>query len=277
MAKCTMEPLLKRAQLGRYAVGAFNVHSLEGAQAIVAAAEEELSPVILQINQATIDYAGLEPIVAMVQAVADKAYVPVAINLDHCTHFPTAVQCMAEGFTAVMFDGSNMSLEQNINAVRQVVKVAQALGVDVEGEVGRIEGVEDDLTGSSSQYTDVDSAERFVKETGVCCLAVAIGTAHGVYRSEPRLDMQRLEQIAKNVKVPLVLHGGSGLPDEAVRETIGRGICKVNISTELKKAFISSLDISSDDPREALGAAREAMKRIVRHKIRVFGSSAKAS
>lgn len=277
MAICTMEPLLKRAQIGKYAVGAFNVHSLEGAQAIVAAAEEELSPVILQINQATIDYAGLKPIAAMVQAVASEARVPVAINLDHCTDFGTAVQCMAEGFTAVMFDGSSMSLEQNIDAVGQVVRIAKTLGVDVEGEVGRIGGVEDDLIVGDSCYTDVNSAEKFVRETGVCCLAVAVGTAHGVYRSEPRLDIQRLEEIARGVKVPLVLHGGSGLPDEAVKEAIARGICKVNVSTELKKAFVTSLDVSSDDPRKVLGATREAMKRIVRHKIRAFGSSAKAS
>ena len=284
MALVPVGPLLKKAREGRYAVGAFNCNNLEILQAIIAAAEAERSPVIIQASQGGLKYAGLEYITAMVQAAAAKAAVPVALNLDHGTSFEQAVRCIRAGFTAVMVDGSQLPFAENVELVRRVADVAHCVGVSVEGELGRIGGKEGDIVvaAAAAFLTDPDEACRFVQETGVDALAVAIGTAHGVYKGEQRLAFARLEEINRQVDVPLVLHGASGLSDEAIRQAIELGITKINIDTEIRQAFAQGVrevleeDPDEIDPRRILGPARERMQEVVQRKMRLFGCSRRA-
>ena len=284
MALVPVGPLLQKAREGRYAVGAFNCNNLEILQAIIAAAEAERSPVIIQASQGGLKYAGLEYITAMVQAAAAKAAVPVALNLDHGTSFEQAVRCIRAGFTAVMVDGSHLPFAENVELVRRVVDVAHCVGVSVEGELGRIGGKEDDIVVAAADafFTDADEARQFVAETGVDALAVAIGTAHGVYKGEPKLDFARLAKISRKVDVPLVLHGASGLSDEAISEAIQLGITKINIDTEIRQAFAQGVrevlakDPGEIDPRRILGPARERMQEVVQRKMRLFGCSRRA-
>lgn len=284
MKNITMQQLLGQAQKGRYAVGAFNVHTMEVAQAIVSAAEAENSPVILQINQGTIKYAGVEYIAAVAKTAQAVTKVPVVVHLDHGTTYEVMAQCIRHGFDSVMIDASKLPLEENIAMVRKVVELAHAADVAVEAELGKVGGVEDDIVVSAKEagLTDPAEAERFVEATGVDSLAVAIGTAHGVYSGEPHLDFELLAEIKKRVSIPLVLHGASGVPDEAVQKAIALGICKVNISTELKQPFAATLraqaaaDPSQIDPRKLLGPTREAMAQVVREKMRICGCAGKA-
>lgn len=276
--------LFAAAEEGGYAIGAFNVNNLESLTAIVAAAEGERSPVILQASQGAIKYAGLEYIVAMAAVAASRATVPIALNLDHGTSFSQAIQCIRAGFTAVMVDGSHLPLAENAVLVRRVVDVAHAVGVSVEAELGRIGGTEDDISVSEREvsFTDPETAARFAAETGCDALAVAIGTAHGVYKGEPRLDFERLAAIDRLVSVPLVLHGASGVPDDAIREAVRLGVRKVNIDTEIRLAFAGAVrralaaDETVYDPRVILGPARQAMEQVVREKIKLFGSAGRA-
>lgn len=284
MSLTTTSELLARARQGGYAVGAFNCNNMEIAQAIVAAAEEEKAPVILQASQGAIKYAGLKYATALMHLAAREAGVPVAVHLDHGTSFEQAVQCIAAGFTSVMIDGSRFPLKENISLTRRVVEVAGSVGASVEGELGKIGGTEDDITVSDREaaFTDPQEARQFVEETGIDSLAVAIGTAHGIYRGEPRLDFDRLRQIREVVDVPLVLHGSSGVPDQAIRQAIALGICKVNIDTNVRQAFVEGVREvlaarpEEIDPRKILGPAREKMQKVVAEKIRLFGSSSKA-
>lgn len=214
-----MKQLLDKAEKNNYAVGAFNCNNMEIIQAIIAAAEAENSPVIVQASQGAIKYAGLEYIVALAAIAAQKTHIPVALHLDHGTSFEQVMQCIAKGFTAVMIDGSKLPLEENIALTNKVLEVARACGVSVEAELGKIGGTEDDIYVSEKEalYTDPDEALAFVKATGVDALAIAIGTAHGQYKGEPKLDLPRLEKIKALIKIPIVLHGSSGVPDDAIR------------------------------------------------------------
>lgn len=284
MALVPAGPLLQKAREGRYAVGAFNCNNLEILQAIIAAAEAEQSPVIIQASQGGLKYAGLEYIAAMVQEAANTATVPVALNLDHGTSFEQAVRCIRAGFTAVMVDGSRLPFAENVELVRRVVDVAHCVGVSVEGELGRIGGKEDDIVVAKEDafFTDPNEACRFVEATGVDALAVAIGTAHGVYKGEPKLDFARLDEINKKVDVPLVLHGASGLSDESIRQAIQLGITKINIDTEIRQAFAQGVrevlakNPDEIDPRRILGPARDRMEAVVQGKMRLFGCSRRA-
>ncbi|WP_066634072.1 class II fructose-1,6-bisphosphate aldolase [Desulfolucanica intricata] len=284
MALVPIDVLLKKADAEGYAVGAFNCNNMEIVQAIAAAAEAEKAPVIMQASQGAIKYAGLEYITAMVRVAAENVSVPVALHIDHGTSFEQVMRCIRSGFSSVMFDGSKLPLEENIAMTKKVVDVARAVGVSVEAELGKIGGTEDDITVSDKEamFTDPKEAERFVKETEVDALAVAIGTAHGVYKGEPKLDFERLKAIKDLVKIPIVLHGSSGVPDEAIREAISLGVCKVNIDTNIREAFVNKTrevianNPKEIDPRKILGPAREAAIEIIREKIRLFGSSAKA-
>jgi len=276
--------ILRRAQSGGWAVGAFNCNNMEIVQAIIRAAEEESAPVILQASQGAIKYAGLDFIAAMARTAISQARVPVAIHLDHGTSFEQVVRCIRGGFTSVMIDGSHHPLAENIALTRRVVEVARAVDVSVEAELGRIGGTEDDISVSERDafFTDPEEAGLFVESTGVDSLAVAIGTAHGRYRGEPRLDFERLEHIRKAVNIPLVLHGSSGVPADAVRRAIALGVCKVNIDTDIRQSFTEAMrrvleaDPGEIDPRKVLGPAREAAVAVIREKIRIFGSSGKA-
>jgi len=284
LALVPVTDLLQRADREGYAVGAFNANNMEIVQAIIAAAEKEQAPVIMQASQGAIKYAGLEFITGMVKIAADAARVPVALHLDHGTDFDQVVKCIRSGFTSVMYDGSKLPLEENIAITNKVLEITRPIGVSVEAELGKIGGTEDDIHVSDREamYTDPEEARYFVEKTGVESLAIAIGTAHGQYKGEPQLDFARLEKIKKMVKIPIVLHGSSGVPDEAVRRAISLGVCKVNIDTNIREAFVWEMrrrieaDPTEIDPRKLLGPARDAAIAIIREKIRVFGSCGKA-
>ncbi len=284
MSLVSMAQLLLDAQQGQYAVGAFNCNNMEIVQAIVSAAEAEKSPVIVQASQGAIKYAGIEYIAAMTRLAAEKASVPVALHLDHGTSFAQIMSCVRNSFTSVMIDGSKLPLEENIALTNKVIEAVRPLGISVEAELGKIGGTEDDITVSEKEalFTDPAEAERFVSETKVDALAIAIGTAHGQYKGIPKLDFQRLTEIRKRVNVPIVLHGSSGVPDEAIQKAVSLGVCKVNIDTNIREAFVAAArKVMADhpqeiDPRKMLGPAREATVAIIREKIRLFGSSGKA-
>lgn len=284
MALVPMSLLLKQAQKGGYAVGAFNANNLEIVQGIVEAANELESPVILQASQGAIKYAGLDYIAAIVKTASEKVKVPVALHLDHGTSFEQAVQCIRAGFSAVMFDGSKHSFEDNISNTVAVVRVAKPAGVSVEAELGKIGGTEDDISVSDrdAMMTVPEEAQEFIERTGIDALAVAIGTAHGPYKGEPRLDFARLQKIRDLVNVPLVLHGASGVPEDAIQKAISIGICKINIDTDLRQAFTAAIkQVLAEkpgeiDPRKLLGPGREALKRVAKQKIQLFGSAGRA-
>jgi fructose-bisphosphate aldolase class II len=284
MALVSISNLLKKAQAGGYAVGAFNCNNMEIVQAIITAAEAEKSPVIMQASQGAIKYAGIEYITAMAKIAADKASVPVALHIDHGTSFNQVMLCIRNGFSSVMIDGSKLPFEENIELTKRVVAVAKAVGVSVEAELGKIGGTEDDIhvDEKDALFTNPQEAKDFAERTGVDALAIAIGTAHGQYKGVPELDFVRLEKIRSMISIPIVLHGSSGVPDEAIKKAIKLGVCKVNIDTNIREAFVQACrevlnkDAREIDPRNVLGPAREAVTEIIREKIRVFGSSGKA-
>lgn len=284
MAFVPVDDLLRDAEAGGYAVGAFNCNNMEIVQAIAAAAEAENAPVIMQASQGAIKYAGINYITIMAKLAAESVKVPVALHLDHGTSFEQCVQCIRSGFSSVMIDGSKHQLEDNIALTKRVLDVANSVGVSVEAELGKIGGTEDDIVVSERDafFTDPEEARYFVEKTGIKSLAISIGTAHGQYKGEPKLDFERLAKIKSMVKIPIVLHGSSGVPDEAIREAIKLGVRKVNIDTNIREAFTGAVRKVLDgnakeiDPRKALGPAREAAIEIIREKIRIFGSNGKA-
>ena len=283
MAFVTSRQLLSDAQKEGYAVGAFNVENMEMVQAVAAAAEELQAPVIMQTTPSTVKYADLAYFYANAKAAAESVSVPVVIHLDHGNSFELAMRALRTGYTSVMIDGSHGTFEENIAVSKAVADACHPSGVPVEAELGKVGGKEDDLEGGEGNpYTDPEEAGIFVEKTGVDSLAVAIGTAHGVYKGIPRLDVERLSEIREVVTIPLVLHGTSGVPDDAVRECIRRGICKVNYATDLRIAFSRGvkayLKENPDvfDPKKYGAAGREEVKRYVMDKIRVCGSDGKA-
>lgn len=278
----TAKQLMLDAQKGGYAIGAFNVENMEMVQAVVAAAEELRSPVIIQTTPSTLKYASPEMFYANVAAAAKAASVPVVMHLDHGSSFQLAMQAFRAGYTSIMIDGSHSSYEDNIAVTKAVVDACHPAGVPVEAELGKVGGKEDDLDGGDGGYTVPSEAADFVAKTGVDSLAVAIGTAHGVYKGTPKLDVERLSQIREVVSIPLVLHGTSGVPDDAVRECIRRGICKVNYATDLRIAFSTGLkeylakDPDAFDPKKYNALGREKVKEYVMSKILVCGSNGRA-
>ena len=235
----TTKEMLLDAQAGHYAVGAFNVESLEFVMAVIKAAEDKKSPVIMQTTPGTVKYANLDYFAAMCKVAADAASVPVAIHLDHGDGFDRCVQAMHAGYTSVMIDGSHVPFEDNIALTASVTKVATPLDIPVEAELGKVGGKEDDgpAVEGENPYTDPDEAEEFVARTGCGSLAVGVGTAHGVYKGTPHIEQGVLKEIRSRLEIPLVLHGTSGVPDDQVAEAIRNGICKVNYATELRQAF----------------------------------------
>lgn len=278
------QELLTAAEVGGYAVGAFNCNNMEIVQAIIGAAEEEQAPVIIQASQGALNYAGLNYITALVRAAAEQASVPVVLHLDHGIDFDQVVRCIRSGFTSVMIDGSRLPLEENIAITNKVLEMARPIGVTVEAELGKIGGTEDTVSVDvkDAVFTDPNEARYFVEKTGVDSLAIAIGTAHGKYQGVPCLDFKRLRKIREQVRVPIVLHGSSGVPDQAIREAISLGVRKVNIDTDIRQSFVSAARVFMEqhpheiDPRKILRPAREAAKKTIKEKIRLFGSSQKA-
>ena len=283
MALVTTKQLLLDAQKGGYAVGAFNVENMEMVQAVVAAAEELRSPVIMQTTPSTVKYANLNYFYENVKVAAQESSVPVVIHLDHGNSFELAMQAYRTGYTSIMIDGSHEGFEDNIALTSAVVKACHPGEVPIEAELGKVGGKEDDLDGGEGDpYTNPQEAAEFVERTGIDSLAVAIGTAHGVYKGVPKLDFSRLSEIRKAVSIPLVLHGTSGVPDEDVAECIKRGICKVNYATDLRIAFTKGVNQvlkenpDTIDPKKYNAKGREEVRKYVMHKMKICQSIAKA-
>ena len=276
--------MLKKAQKEHYAVGAFNAENMEMVQAIIEAAEELNSPVIIQTTPSTITYADTDMFFGMAYAKAKNAKVPVALHLDHGNSFELCDQALQSGYTSVMIDGSKLSFEENIDICKRVVEIAEKVNKPVEAELGTIGGKEDStvVLDKDALYTNPENAKEFVERTNIDSLAVAIGTAHGFYKGEPKLDFDRLEEIRKVVSIPLVLHGASGVPDESVIKAITLGVCKVNFATELRVAFtegvkeILTADDKVYDPKKYNKVGREKVKQLVMNKMKVCGSEGKA-
>ena len=272
--------MIKAAREGRYAVPAFNAENMEMVKAIVEAAERVSSPVMIQTTMPTVKYIGEETAVAMVKAAADRASVPVALHLDHCTSFEAVMRALRAGYTSVMFDGSKLPFEENAEITRRVVEAARPMGVTVEAELGTVGGKEDNVS-ASIIYTDPEEAKKFVELTGVDILAIAIGTAHGFYKGEPNLDFDRIDAVRNLIDTPLVLHGGSGIPVESVKRAIFLGMSKVNFATELRAAMTAAVrealkDEAIIDPKKFMGPGKEAVIALCLDKIDMCGSAGKA-
>lgn len=290
--------IARRARSEGWAVGAFNAVNMESAQAVFMAAEQERSPVILQITQTTMHYTDPEELYALVAALAKRATVPCAIHLDHGRTFEMAIRFIRLGATSVMIDGSLQpdgktprSFEENVEVTRAVVRAAHAVGVSVEAELGILGVIQGEDT---SGLTNPEQARQFVAETGVDMLAVSIGTAHGLYKGTPHIAHDRLREIAAAVPIPLVMHGGTGVPDEDVRQAVTEGIGKINIDTQIRVAFYEAMaeqihqaeaefaeadaheTVRKYDIRKLLKPCREAMKHAVADRMRVFGSARRA-
>ncbi len=278
----TSYEMLSEARKGGYAIGAFNAENMEMIKAIIAAAEELKSPVMIQTTPGTVKYGTLETFAAITRAEAEKASVPVCLHLDHGSSFDMAVKAIQVGYGSVMIDGSKLELEKNIALSKSVADVGRAGGVPVEAELGKVGGKEDDTESDESAYTDPEEAKRFVEETGVDSLAIGIGTAHGVYKEKPVLNKETITNVKKVVSIPLVLHGSSGLSDEDVKDCVARGMCKVNFATELRQAYLRATrelldsDASIIDPKKIGEAAMKAVKAQVELRIRVCGCDGKA-
>lgn len=284
MPLVSMNAFLPQAKKEGFAVGQFNVNNLEYVQAIIEAGKEERSPLIFGASEGAIRYMGLNNVVALAKAAAKEADVPVALHLDHGSSFDVVMKCIQAGFSSVMFDGSHYPFEENIRLTKKVVEAAHAVGVSVEGELGTIGGVEDDLNVSEEDaaLADPEQAIRFWEETKVDAMAIAVGTAHGMYKGEPKIRYDIIEKVSSQIEAPIVLHGGSGVPDESIQKAISLGVGKINVNTEnqvaMAKVVRELLDNNPDmiDPRKYLGPAREAIKETVKEKMRLFGSSGKA-
>lgn len=299
--------MFQKAYTGGYAIGAFNVNNMEIIQGIMAAGQEERAPLILQVSAGARKYAQQIYIIKLMEAAMALTDLPVVLHLDHGQNFEICKEVIDGGFTSVMIDGSHLPFEENIAETKKVVAYAHSKGVWVEAELGRLAGVEDEVSSEKSIYTDPDQAAEFVGKTGCDSLAIAIGTSHGAYKfkGEAKLDFERLDQVAKLLPgFPIVLHGASsvpqefvemankyggqvggarGVPEELLRKAASKAVCKINIDTDIRLAMTATIrkhfveNPADFDPRQYLGPAREAVKNMVQHKIRnVLGCSGKA-
>ena len=275
MPLTTSRQILLDAQANHYAVGAFNVENLEMFQAVIAAAEKLGTPVIIQTTASTLKYAGPEFFAAIARSFVTK--VPFCMHLDHGDSFDLCMRALRAGYTSIMIDGSRLPLEENIALVKRVTDACKPCNIPVEAELGKVGGKEDNVVADGG-YTDPDDAAVFVEQTGVDSLAVAIGTAHGVYKGIPHLDIERLIKIRNTVDLPLVLHGASGVPEDAVRDCIRQGICKVNYATELRQAYTHAIrdflsaNPTAFDPKLYGNLARSAVIETVIKRITLCGT-----
>ncbi|MKQ94830.1 tagatose-bisphosphate aldolase subunit KbaY, partial [Salmonella enterica] len=275
--------LLQDAQEKGYAVPAFNIHNAETIQAILEVCREMKSPVILAGTPGTFKHIALEEIYALCSAYSTSFDIPLALHLDHHESLDDIRHKVNAGVRSAMIDGSHFPFEENVKLVKLVVDFCHSRDCSVEAELGRLGGVEDDMSvdAENAFLTDPQEAKRFVELTGVDSLAVAIGTAHGLYTKKPKIDFQRLAEIREVVDIPLVLHGASDVPDEYVRRTIELGVCKVNVATELKIAFAAAVkkwfieNPDGNDPRYYMRVGMNAMKEVVRSKITLCNSYGK--
>jgi len=283
MPLVTSKEILQAALEGHFAVGAFNANNMEQVQAIVDAAVEERAPVILQVSQGAIRYAGLEFAAAMVKTAAAEANVPVVLHLDHGTDFDQNIRCLRAGFTSLMYDGSKAPYEENVAVTSRVAHIAHVCGIPVEAELGKVLQSADGVTEEDvrAAMTNPAQARDFVERTGCDALAIACGSVHAMRSAEAELDIERIQAIHAAIpETPLVLHGSSGVKEESEVEAIKHGISKINVATMLNQAFtralretLAALPVEESDPRKFLLGSRDAVKEVVRHKMRLFGSS----
>ena len=285
MPLVSMTEMLNKALEGKYAVGQFNINNLKWTQAILAAAEEEKSPVILGVSEGAARHmGGFKTVVMMVKGLLEdmNITVPVAIHLDHGSSYDKCKAAIDAGFTSVMIDASHHPFEENIETTKKVVEYAHANGVSVEAELGTVGGQEDDVVADGVIYADPQECKELVEKTGIDCLAPALGSVHGPYKGEPNLGFAEMEEIKNLTNMPLVLHGGTGIPVADIQKSISLGTSKINVNTENQIAFAKRvrevLDADKEvyDPRKFIGPGREAIKETVIGKIREFGSNGKA-
>lgn len=283
MSLISSKQMLINAQNGHYAVPAFNIHNLETLRVVAEAAADLNSPVIIAATPGTIEFSGIEYMLNILNTASAIHNIPMVFHLDHHESFDKIKKAIDLGCKSVMIDASHFKFEENISIVKRVVDYAHKFDASVEAELGRLGGQEDNLIVDikDSKYTNPDAAAEYIERTGIDSLAVAIGTAHGLYREEPKLDFDRLKEIREKTNVPLVLHGASGIPSVSVRKAIELGICKVNIATELKIPFSNAIkgyfaeNPNESDPRKYLSPAKEAMREVVIEKIKMCRSDNK--
>jgi len=300
----TLQKVLSKARKGNYAVGAFNINNMEICQAVIRAAVAQKSPVIIATTEGAIKYAGIDYLKCIAQSAA-KQKVPTVLHLDHGRDIAIIKQAIKAGYTGIMYDGSHLKFKDNVKNTKKVVNLANKKGIGVEGELGTIGGAEDLVIARKIIYTDVEQAKEFVDKTGVSALAVAIGTSHGAYKfkGKAKLDIHLLKQIKEVVKVPLVLHGASGVPswlitqaarfgadlgkpegvpNDQIVKAIESGVNKINTDTDLRLAFDAAIrkflkEKPKDfDPRHILGPARDLIQEVVEQRMKLFGSSGRA-
>lgn len=270
--------ILKDAQRGKYAVAAFNVYNLETVQAAIHVAEQENQPVIIALGERYFSTVDVEGFSALVRAIAEKSSIPVALHLDHAYEKESIIRAIRCGFTSVMFDGSAYEIDENVRRTKEIVEIAHMAGVSVEAEIGSLaKGDFSDEEEGDGTLTDPKAAKEFVDATGVDFLAAAIGTVHGMYKGEPKIDLPLLERIQQAVEVPLVLHGGSGTPNEVIKEAIQLGICKVNVNTEVSMAAVSLLKDYFDTQHIAhlstvMADMQQAMESVMTKFVQVFAN-----
>lgn len=280
MLTSTIE-LLETAHRNAYAIGAFNIYNLEGVKAVINAAEASQSPAMLQLHPSALSY-GKSPLVALCLEAAKSSSVPISVHLDHSTSEKDIQAALAAGIKSIMADGSPLEYEKNLSFTREMTKLSHENGAVVEAEIGRISGTEDGLTVAEyeAKMTDPQQALEFVRETKVDTLAVTIGNVHGKYRGEPKLDFNRLAAIRRLVDIPLVLHGASGLPESMISKSIQLGVCKFNVNTEVREAYLEVLkstnSLSSPDLLDVMEKSIAAMQSVVADKLQLFGSCGKA-
>ncbi|MDZ7798100.1 MAG: class II fructose-1,6-bisphosphate aldolase [Patescibacteria group bacterium] len=286
----SLKKLVEQAHQHKYAVGAFNTSNLEVTQGIIQGAVEMQAPVIIQVSETAIKYAGLKSITAIVETVAknEAVNIPVALHLDHGRSFRAVAECIEAGFSSIMIDASNLPFDENVTITKQSVEYAHKKGVWAQGELGKISGSEDYIVvdKKDAYFTDPKEAKKFAKQTKVDTLAVSVGNVHGIYKLRkgvPKLNQKRLKEIHQIIpEIPLVLHGASGLPEDAIIEGVKNGIRIINIDTELRLAFTDKLretlenDKKEYDPRKVLKPSTEAVKKIVKKKIKIFQSEGQA-
>ena len=278
-----MKNMLEKADNGRYAVPHFNINNLEWTRFILEECENLKTPVIIGVSEGAGRYmGGFKTVADMVKNLISylNITVPVALHLDHGSSYESCVDAIDSGFTSVMIDASKHSIEENIKITKQVVDYAHAKNVTVEAEVGAVGGEEDGVADELA-YAKVEDAVKLVQETGIDFLAPALGSVHGIYKGEPKLDFERMVKIHELVKLPLVLHGGSGIPDELIKKAISCGICKININTELQIAWSEGVrkflneDNKVYDPRKIIKSGENSMKEMIKEKVTLFGSDNK--
>ncbi|MCI5630821.1 MAG: class II fructose-1,6-bisphosphate aldolase [Bacilli bacterium] len=284
MALESMTKMLRKAFDEHYAVGQFNINNVEWTSAVLEEAEKTRTPVILGVTSSAAKYmGGWHTVVGLVKGLMEdlKITVPVALHVDHGGSFEVCKAAIDAGFTSVMIDGSKLPIDENIAVVKKVVDYAHERGVSVEAELGKVGGQEDNVV-AETMYADKDECVRMVKETGIDFLAPALGSVHGPYHGEPKLGFKEMKEIAEATNIPLVLHGGSGIPNEQLQMAIDRGTAKININTECQQAWtaivreVLAKDPKVYDPRKIIGPGREGIKEVVRTKATIFGSLGKA-